>query len=91
MLFYGEEYIQRPNKIEWKLFVAQWPTRSTLGAVLRYQVQTIFFSFSFVVVQSVLLKYIQEMGVEHKTRNYKTPRGEHRQNTLRHTSQQDPL
>ena len=25
-----------------------------------------------------------------KTRNYKTPRGEHRQNTLRHTSQQDP-
>ena len=24
-------------------------------------------------------------------RNYKTPRGEHRQNTLRHTSQQDPL
>ena len=23
--------------------------------------------------------------------NYKTPRGEHRQNTLRHTSQQDPL
>ena len=26
-----------------------------------------------------------------KTRNYKTPRGEHRQNTLRHTSQQDPL
>ena len=61
------------------------------GAVLRYQVQTIFFSFSFVVVQSVLLKYIQEMGVEHKTRNYKTPRGEHRQNTLRHTSQQDPL
>ena len=25
------------------------------------------------------------------TRNYKTPRGEHRQNTLRHTSQQDPL
>ena len=26
-----------------------------------------------------------------KTRNYKTPRGEHRQNTLRHESQQDPL
>ena len=26
-----------------------------------------------------------------KTRNYKTPRGEHRQNTLRHKSQQDPL
>ena len=26
-----------------------------------------------------------------KTRNYKTPRGEHRQNTLWHTSQQDPL
>ena len=26
-----------------------------------------------------------------KTRNYKTPRGEHRQDTLRHTSQQDPL
>ena len=26
-----------------------------------------------------------------KTRNYKTPRGEHRQNTLQHTSQQDPL
>ena len=26
-----------------------------------------------------------------KTRNYKTPRGEHRQNSLRHKSQQDPL
>ena len=26
-----------------------------------------------------------------KTRNYKTPRGEHRQNTLRHKSQQDLL
>ena len=26
-----------------------------------------------------------------KTRNYKTPRGKHRQNTLRHKSQQDPL
>ena len=26
-----------------------------------------------------------------KTRNYKPPRGEHRQNTLRHKSQQDPL
>ena len=26
-----------------------------------------------------------------KTRNYKTPRGEHRQNTLRHKSHQDPL
>ena len=26
-----------------------------------------------------------------KTRNYKTPRGEHRQNTLWHTSQQDRL
>lgn len=33
------------------------------GAILQYQVQTIFFSFSFVVVQSVLLKYIQGMGV----------------------------
>ena len=28
---------------------------------------------------------------ECKTRNYKTPRGEHRQNTLWHKSQQDPL
>ena len=26
-----------------------------------------------------------------KTRNYKTPRGKHRQNTLWHKSQQDPL
>ena len=26
-----------------------------------------------------------------KTRNYRTPRGEHRQNTLRHKSQQDPI
>ena len=32
-------------------------------------------------------KWIKELN---KTRNYKTPRGEHRQNTLRHTSQQDP-
>ena len=28
---------------------------------------------------------------KYKTRNYKTPRGKHRQNTLRHKSQQDPL
>ena len=26
-----------------------------------------------------------------KTRNYKAPRREHRQNTLQHTSRQDPL
>ena len=26
-----------------------------------------------------------------KTRNYKIPRGKHRQNTLRHKSQQDPV
>ena len=30
-------------------------------------------------------------GFKCNTRNYKTPRGEHRQNTLFHTSQQDPL
>ena len=29
--------------------------------------------------------------VNQKTTGYKTPRGEHRQNTLRHKSQQDPL
>ena len=34
-------------------------------------------------------KWIKDLNV--KTRNYKTPRGEHRQNTLQHTSQQDPL
>ena len=33
-------------------------------------------------------KWIKDLNI--KTRNYKTPR-EHRQNTLRHTSQQDPL
>ena len=32
-------------------------------------------------------KWIKDL----KTRNYKTPRGRHRQNTLRHKSQQDPL
>ena len=36
--------------------------------------------FDFLAVQRTL-----------KTRNYKTPRGEHRQNSLRHKSQQDPL
>ena len=36
-------------------------------------------------------KWPQEMPVFSSYRNYKTPRGEHRQNTLRHTSQQDPL
>ena len=30
-------------------------------------------------------------GEKERCRNYKTPRGEHRQNTLQHTSQQDPL
>ena len=34
-------------------------------------------------------KWMKDLNV--KTRNYKTPRGEHRQNTLRHKSQQDPL
>ena len=34
-------------------------------------------------------KWIKDLNV--KTRNYKTPRKEHRQNALRHTSQQDPL
>ena len=32
-------------------------------------------------------KWIKDLNV----RNYKTPRGGHRQNTLRHKSQQDPL
>ena len=34
-------------------------------------------------------KWIKDLNV--KTRNYKTPRGEHRQNTLQYKSQQDPL
>ena len=34
---------------------------------------------------------ISKSRCKHKTRNYKTPRGEHRQNTLWYTSQQDPL
>ena len=33
-------------------------------------------------------KWIKDLN---KTRNYKTPRGEYRQNTLWHKSQQDPL
>ena len=32
-----------------------------------------------------------DLRSKHKTRNYKTPRGEHRQNTHQHKSQQDPL
>ena len=34
-------------------------------------------------------KWIKDLNVDQK--NYKTPRGEHRQNTLQHKSQQDPL
>ena len=34
-------------------------------------------------------KWIKDLNS--KTRNYKTPRGKHGQNTLRHKSQQDPL
>ena len=33
-------------------------------------------------------KWIKDLNVR---RNYKTPRGKHRQNTLQHKSQQDPL
>ena len=33
----------------------------------------------------------EERNKEVVNRNYKTPRGEHRQNTLWHKSQQDPL
>ena len=38
-------------------------------------------------------KWIKDLNIRPgiNTGNYKTPRGEHRQNTLRHTSQQDPL
>ena len=35
-------------------------------------------------------KWIEDLNVRPET-YYKTPRGEHRQNTLQHTSQQDPL
>ena len=48
----------------------------------------------FNIVLEVLATAIREekeIRSKRKTRNYKTPRGEHRQNTLRHTSQQDPL
>ena len=38
-----------------------------------------------------LFKKLRDLKSKCKTRNYKTPRGEPRQNTLRHTSQQDPL
>ena len=34
---------------------------------------------------------INSKWIKCKTRNYKTPRGEHRQNTLQHKSQKDPL
>ena len=34
---------------------------------------------------------INSKWIKDKTRNYKTPREEHRQNTLQHKSQQDPL
>ena len=34
-------------------------------------------------------KWIKDLNVRPET--IKTPRGEHRQNTLQHTSQQDPL
>ena len=48
----------------------------------------------FNIVSEVLATAIREekeIRSKRKTRNYKTPRGEHRQNTLWHTSQQDPL
>ena len=38
-----------------------------------------------------LFKKLRDLKSKCKTRNYKTPRGEPRQNTLRHTSQQEPL
>ena len=42
---------------------------------------------------NIIHKNILKMGYRSKckTRNYKTPRGEHRQNTIRYKSQQDPL
>ena len=36
-------------------------------------------------------KLKMDLRSKRKTSNYKTPRGEHKQNTLRHKSQQDPL
>ena len=35
-------------------------------------------------------KWIKDLNVRPET-NYKTPRGKHRQNTLQHKPQQDPL
>ena len=35
-------------------------------------------------------KWIKDLNIRPET-NYKTPRGKHRQNTLRHKSHQDPL
>ena len=35
-------------------------------------------------------KWIKDLNIRPET-NYKTPRGKHRQNTLRHKSRQDPL
>ena len=43
----------------------------------------------YALVYCINSKWIKDLNV--KTRNYKPPRGEHRQNTLWHTSQQDPL
>ena len=36
-------------------------------------------------------KWIKDLNVNLNVRNYKTLRGKHRQNTLSHKSQQDPL
>ena len=51
-----------------------------------------------IIPLTILTKRIKYLGIrlpkekeDPYIENYKTPRGEHRQNTLRHKSQQDPL
>ena len=58
---------------------------------LRYADDTTLMAESEEELKSLLMKVKEKSEKVGLKLNYKTPRGEHRQNTLRHTSQQDPL
>ena len=85
--------LEAPNGQRRLVGYSPWVTKS------QTQLNKYYFHFLSQLINSVVIlsntihknKLKMDKRSKCKTRNYKTPRGEHRKNTLRHKSQQDPL